>query len=81
MLGGGVDAATLVAACKMVYTDRARDMYVIYMHLEIAVEDAQLVQVVRGQYDLGRVENSPWVRVGPAHQIRIPRGGVEGVGD
>jgi len=36
-------------------------MYVIYMHLEVSVEDAELVKIVRGQYDMHRVENKIWL--------------------
>ena len=40
--------------------------------LEVSVEDVQLVQVLRREYDLRRIEHRALVRVRAAHQVGVP---------
>ena len=46
-----------------------REQHVV--RLQVAVEDVELVQVLRGEHDLRRVEARALVRVRPAHQVRV----------
>ena len=46
--------------------------------LEVSVEDVQLVQVLRCEHDLRRIEHRALVRVRPTHQVGVPaRGGAD----